>query len=213
MVRLSKALLACCLLFIFLQPKLLAASSATYRQLPVINGRVTQDEYEELPYNQALQRCTAQDCVALKSLVRSFDYLLKLYVPNTMNRKGPPPTPHGPVPIVADVARDPELRAPACKLLATFARNYFDYSVGVLTIELASLISAGHSECLKTTMSVFPRTQETQELVEHAQQLCTVRREPNCSAISLNLHPARSAEDTRIQMPSSRDGRNVGPSE
>ena len=184
MVRLSKALVGCSLVFIFLQPGLLAGRSSSYRQLPVINGRVTVDEYEGLRYNESLKRCTALDCAALKSLVRSLDYLLDIYFPNTMNRKGPPPKKHGTIPIVADVAHHPELRDPACKLLATFARNYFDYTVGLLTIELASLISPGHTECLEATMSALPRTKETHELVDYARDLCTVGREPNCSVIS-----------------------------
>jgi hypothetical protein len=53
---------------------------------------------------------------------------------------GPPQLPRGPVPLVRDVTRHPELRYPSFNLLTVLAKNYFDWSVGLLTLELASLI-------------------------------------------------------------------------
>ncbi len=153
--------------------------------LPVINGKVTSSEWEALPYNQALLRCTSVDCVALKSIVRSFDYFYKLYLPGTVEKGQPAPSPpSGPAPLVRDVALHPELRAPSCELLRVMASNYFDWSAGLLTVELASLISRGHRCCLTATINALPQTKETRHLVHDAQQLCVVRHEPNCSAIS-----------------------------
>ena len=184
MIRFGRGLAALWLGFSLFQPSALAGDAPSYRQLPVINGQATLDEYEELPYNQTLEKCTALDCRALKSLVRSFDFLGRRYFPNTMATIGPPQLPRGPVPIVRDVARHPELRAPSCKLLTILAKNYFDWSVGLLTVELASLISSGHRHCLKETVSALPQNKETRHMVEYAQELCAVRHEPNCSAIS-----------------------------
>ncbi len=155
-----------------------------YLNLPVINGHVTRDQYENLPYNTSLQSCSALDCMALKSLVRSFRHLIRIYFPNTMARTAPPPKEHGPVPIVSDVALHPEFRKPACRFHATFARDYFNWTVGLLTIELASLISGANRDCLSATLSSLPQNTETRRLVEYARELCVVRHEPNCSVIS-----------------------------
>jgi len=184
MARFGRVLAALSLGLSFLQPAVLAGGAPSYRQLPVINGRITLDEYEELPYNQTLARCTALDCKALKSIVRSLEFLIRRYFPTTMATIVPPQLPRGPVPIIRDVARHPELRAPSCKLLTILAKNYFDWSVGLLTVELASLISSGHRHCLKETVSALPQNKETRHMVEYAQELCVVRHEPNCSAIS-----------------------------
>ncbi len=162
----------------------LGGEPPSYRQLPVINGRVTQDEFEELPYDQTLQRCTALDCKALKSIVSSLDFLGHRYFPNTMATIGPPQLPQGPVPLVRDVTRYPQLRGPSCKLLTVLTKNYFDWSYGLITIELASLISGGRRECLRITVDALPRNKETWHLVEYARELCQTRKEPNCSAIS-----------------------------
>ncbi len=184
MVQYGRGLAALWLGLSFFQPAVLAGDAPSYRQLPVINGRVTLDEYEELPYNQALQRCTALDCRALKSLVRSFDFLGRRYFPNTMATIGPPQLPRGPVPIVRDVARHPQLRGPSCKLLTVLAKDYFDWSVGLLTVELASLISKGDRQCVKRVVMALPKNKETRELIENAQEGCVAQHEPNCSAIS-----------------------------
>jgi hypothetical protein len=169
-------------LLLILVPAVVAARSAA--RVPVINGSVNSWEFERLKYNEQLRLCKSVQCMALKSIVRSFDQLVHIYFPNTMARTAPPPKEHGPVPIVRDITLHPEFRKPACKLLATFARNYFDWTVGLLTVEVASLISAGHSECLKVTVSALPRNEETRDLVEYAKDLCQTRNEPNCSAIS-----------------------------
>ncbi len=184
MARFGRGLAALCLGLTFLQHAARAADAPSYRQLPVINGRVTLDEYEELPYNQALQRCDELDCRALKSLVRSFDFLGRRYFPNTMATIGPPQLPRGPVPIVRDIARHAQLRAPACKLLAVLAKDYFDWSVGLLTVQLASLISKGHRPCLQRVVMALPTNKETRKLIENAQEGCVAQHEPNCSAIS-----------------------------
>jgi len=97
---------------------------------------------------------------------------------------GPPKLPRGPVPIVRDVARHPQLRAPSCKLLTVLAKDYFDWSVGLLTVELASLISKGDRQCVKRVVMALPKNKETRELIENAQEDCVAQHEPNCSAIS-----------------------------
>ncbi len=184
MDRLTRHLAAVALFLLFVHPPVAASGPSSPEQLPVINGSVNSWEFERLKYNQHLQQCKSVDCTALKSLVRSFGYLFKLYFPNTMARKGPPPKQRGPVPVVSDVTLHPELREPACKLLATFARNYFDWSVGLLTVELASLISKADRQCVERVVMALPRNKETRELIENAQEGCVAQNEPNCSAMS-----------------------------
>jgi hypothetical protein len=184
MDRLTKHRAALTLLLLFVRPPVAASGPSSPEQLPVINGSVNAWEFERLKYNQHLQQCRSVDCTALKSLVRSFDYLFKLYLPNTMATIGPPQLPRGPIPIVRDVARHPQLRGPSCKLLRVLAKDYFDWSVGLLTVELASLISKGDRQCVRRVVMALPKNNETRELIENAREDCVGRQEPNCSAIS-----------------------------
>ncbi len=184
MARFNKTLFAFPLCLCLLEPAALGREARSYRQLPVINGQVTPDEFEELPYDKTLQKCNALDCRALKSIINSLDFLGHRYFPNTMASIGPPRLPQGPIPILQDISGYPQLGAPSCKLLAVLTKNYFDWSYGLMTIELASLISPGHSECLSGVVSALPRNTETRRLVEYARELCESRQEPNCSAIS-----------------------------
>ncbi len=184
MNRLISNSLRLALVVVLLQAIVAARKVSSSEQVPVINGSVNSWEFERLKYNEQLRLCKSVQCMALKSIARSFDHLFEIYFPNTMNRTKPPPKEHGPVPIVYDVSLHPEFRKPACALLATFARNYFDWSVGLLTIELSSLISTGHRQCLEDTISALPRNKETRELIDYARDLCQTRHEPNCSAIS-----------------------------
>lgn len=185
MGRFSRAIWVLGVVLLLSRSAALGGGAGSSGSLPVINGRVTSSEWEALPYNQVLERCTSVDCVALKSIVRSFDYFYKLYLPGTVEKDHPAPSPLlGPPPLVRDVTLNPELRGPSCELLRVLASNYFDWSVGLLTVELASLISRGHRCCLKAAINALPQTKETHHLVHDAQQLCVVRREPNCSAIS-----------------------------
>lgn len=184
MARFGRGLALVCLGLSFLQPAILADGAASPGGLPVINGTVNSSQWEALPYDPTLRRCVSVDCRALKSILHSFDILGSFYLPNTMARTTPPPRQHGPIPIVSDVTRHPDLRRPSCKLLTVLAKNYFDWSVGLLTVELASLISRGHRQCLTEVISAFPQNKETRELVENAQEDCVVRHEPNCSTVS-----------------------------
>lgn len=187
MGRFGRALAASGLFLCLVPPAILARDTAGADRLPIINGTVNSSQWEELPYDQTLQRCTSVDCAALKSIVRSFDYFYKLYLSGTIEPgHPPPPLPKGPAPLVRDVTLHPELKKPACKLLAVIARNYFDWSVGLLTVELASLISTGHRQCVERVVIALPKNKETRELIENAREMCVTRHEPNCPAIALN---------------------------
>ncbi len=103
-----------------------------------------------------------------------------MYEKNTSGSTGR----RGPIPLVRDVTRHPELRDPSFNLLTVLAKNYFDWSVGLLTVQLASLISKGHRPCLQRVVIALPRNKETRELIENAQEGCVAQHEPNCSALS-----------------------------
>ncbi len=185
MGRLGRALAILGPIVFLLPPVVLAGNAVSPGRLPLINGSVNSSQWEALPYNRVLRRCTSADCTALKSIVRSFEYLGKRDFPNTMARIGPPPPPpKGPVPLASDVTLHPELREPSCKLLLVLAKNYFDWTVGLYTLELASLISTGKRDCLKPAILALPGYEDIWQLVPYAKQLCVARSEPNCSAIS-----------------------------
>jgi len=178
--------LAILALILFLPPPgVLAGETVSPGRLPLINGSVNSSQWEALPYDPALRHCRSVDCMALKSIVRSFQYLGNRDFPNTMARIGPPPPPpKGPVPLVSEVTLHPELRGPSCKLLAVLAKNYFDWTVGLYTLELANLISTKQRECIKSAILALPGYEDTRQLVPYAKELCIARSEPNCSAIS-----------------------------
>jgi hypothetical protein len=69
-------------------------------------------------------------------------------------------------------------------MLAILARAYFDWSIGLHTVEVASLVQPLQPDCIRSVVDAFPENSETEALIANAADLCNARKEPDCSQIS-----------------------------
>jgi len=160
------------------------AGALAAAEIPVLDGSVTAEQWEALPENPTLADCDSVQCATLRSLVTSFAELDARDLPNSMARKEPMPVTHEPITVVERVRGEPGEGESACAMLSVLARSYFDWSVGLHTVEIASLLEPLRSKCVPEVVDAFPASNETRSLLTNAAEFCSVRKEPACEFIA-----------------------------
>ena len=161
-----------------------AVGAIAAAEIPVLDGSITAEQWEALPKNAALTRCDSAQCATLRSLVTSFAELDARDLPNSMARTKPMHPNDHPIPVVRRVRGQPSESEAACGMLSVLARSCFDWSVGLHTVEIASLLEPFRSGCLPEVVKAFPDSHETRSLLTNAAEFCSVRKEPACRFIA-----------------------------
>jgi hypothetical protein len=168
---------------------LFSATALAASDIPLLDGSVTAKEWESLPQDPRLAYCDSAGCTVLRALVKSFVELDRRDLPNSMARPEPARAVAEPVSIVRLIRAAPSEDAvkeggnAACGMLSVLARSYFDWSVGLHTIEIASLLEPFRSSCVPEVVTAFPAGDETRSLLANAAEFCEVREERACEAI------------------------------
>jgi len=160
------------------------AGAAAAPEVPVLDGSVTAEQWEALPENPTLANCDSAQCATLRSLVTSFAELDARDLPNSMARKEPMHVNYEPITVVKRVRNEPREGDSACGMLSVLARSYFDWSVGLHTVEIASLLEPLRAKCVPQVVEAFPAGNETRSLLTNAAEFCSVRKEPACELIA-----------------------------
>jgi hypothetical protein len=162
------------------------AAGAFATEIPVLDGAVTAEQWGALPKNFALANCDSAQCATLRSLVTSFTELDARDLPNSMARREPMHVNYEPITVVKRVRSEPKEGDSACGMLSVLARSYFDWSIGLHTVEIASLLEPLRSKCVPEVVEAFPASDETRSLLTNAAEFCRVRKEPACDLIALS---------------------------
>ena len=151
-------------------------------RIPVINGRVTPQEWYILSNNPHLLRCPDPRCQALRALVDSYAKLNQRYLPNSMARNRSRLGLSEALPIELFLRRSSSLRPEVGRDLAVIATNVNDWTVVLLTIEIATLTDHDGRN-VRRVMAALPRDSSLAGITQTAQQLCVSRHEPECDLI------------------------------
>lgn len=153
-------------------------------KIPVINGRVTLDQFDGLVVNPSLKDCRSNRCVTLRSLVHSYDTLQRFYTPNSMAQTKPArqPSTRPVLPIQTLLLAQPALHHTATVQLVTIAQGVPEWTHELLTIEIATLISQD-GRAVRAVMKSVPKTTALAGITTTARQLCVAHHEPHCAMI------------------------------
>ena len=168
----------------------LSAGAVAAAEIPLLDGHVTAKQWQGLPENPALARCDSTPCAVLRSVVTSFVELNARDLPNSMARAEPKRATSAPISVVGRIRAAPTEADLACGMLSTLARSYFDWSIGLHTVEIASLIEPFWSGCVRQVVKAFPYSSETRSLLADAADSCEARKESGCRLIAESVAPS-----------------------
>ena len=143
--------------------------------------------------NGALQGCAQPTCRAVDHIAQAFEVAAQRDLPNTMTHLRKP---HG------DPSRDADLKLkrllptsgplhPAyCPVLTKLARNYANYSVGLLVIEFANRIDGTGDGCTREVIAAFPETKDAAAMIAYSRDACQAAHRGGCR------HDQRSTRGT-----------------